>query len=670
MCLSTLNVASAAIEPMGLLSDGVILQRQKPIPLWGWAVPRELITVQLNGQSNSAVADASGKWTLDLPAMEAGMDLTIQISGDQTERPIEIKDVAIGEVWLASGQSNMEWRLKLVDMSDVADEPENRMIREARSSGIGTFREPNEKCRGSWKIDTPQNRPDFSAAAYYFARELQQELGVPVGFITAAVGGTAVEPWTPRDVVESIPIRRKWAQDYWASFEGYAEIKKTFLTESEAWLLANERVDTRKQADPKVNLQGDADQLWVPVSLSKQLPESIYSGYGILWLRKVVDVAADAFKDTTTYLRIYTKDSYPDIYVNGELVQDTTVENYSGRGVWVTARINAGTLHAGANEIALRVYSPFVPFETDRAYTMDGVTMDANWDAQVEADFGAPSETAAAEMPQTPESQVGYGRLPGVHFNRFIAPLAGYGMRGVIWYQGETNAMLHEVEEYAQVFPAMIQAWRDLWGQPEMSFYYCQLAGYGSKTKDPSNVGWAPFRRAQEAALKLPRTGQAILIDVGESDIHPYDKKSVGDRLARLALARDYGKDVVDCGPALKSLSVAENGRIEIRFDSLADGLVAMPFPETYAVSKNNEQFRPLVRYSPGSQLEGFALQDADGKWHWADAEVEGDTVKVHSESVPQPTAIRYNWQGYPNGNLFNSAGLPAVPFEANVSSN
>ncbi|WPJ95617.1 sialate O-acetylesterase [Coraliomargarita algicola] len=666
MCLTTLNLASAAIEPMGLITDGAILQRQQPIPVWGWADPGEAITVTLNGHSVKAVSDSTGKWTLQLPAMEAAMDLTMEISGEGATESITVKNVAIGEVWLASGQSNMEWLLKWVDMSDVADAPANPMIREARVSGIGSFREPNEKSRGSWKMDTPDHRPNFSAVGYRFASKLQHELGVPVGIIKAAVGGTAVEPWTPREVVDA--IRPIWSREYWAAYDAYPAQKKQYLAAVDAWLLENQRVDTREQSEPKGSLKPADDLAWTTVLTSQALPESLYSGYGVIWLRKTIEVPAGRFDDKATYFRTYTKDSYSDLYVNGQLIYDTTFESYPGQGTWVTARINPGVLQAGSNEIALRVYSPFVPFQMDRAYSIDDVKMDASWEAQVEVDYGAPSEAALASMPQMPKSQVGYGRLPAVHFNRFIAPIAGYAMRGVIWYQGETNAQQHEEAEYAQVFPAMIQSWRTLWGQPDMPFYYCQLAAYGSKSPDPAAVGWAPFRRAQEAALELPNTGQAVLIDVGESDIHPYDKLSVGDRLARLAFANDYNLDVVDSGPVMESVTLDEQGGVTVSFRSLAGGLVAQALPERYAVSHKKAQYRPFVRYAPDSELEGFALQDAAGKWHWAEASIHGDTVKVHSASAPQPVAIRYNWQSYPNGNLANSEGLPATPFESVLS--
>ena len=262
-----------------------------------------------------------------------------------------------------------------------------------------------------------------------------------------------------------------------------------------------------------------------------------------------------------------------------------------------------------------------------------------------------------------------------------VNPLIPYDFTGVIWYQGESNACQPQI--YTEATRALVADWRRQFGR-DFSFYWCQLANYQAKSVDPAhlipvpqtsieyfsatpyNSDWALFREAQAKALGIPGTGQAVLIDAGEADnVHPRNKQVVGWRLAALALAKDYGKKNAFSGPVYRELKV-ENGKIRLFFDFAESGLTARKIPEYYIVNSGRNQFLTLRRNSPGSELEGFAVAGKDGKWFWADAEIDGDTVLVWSDKVPKPTQVRYAWSNNPTCNLYNKAGFPAAPFRSN----
>ena len=242
-----------------------------------------------------------------------------------------------------------------------------------------------------------------------------------------------------------------------------------------------------------------------------------------------------------------------------------------------------------------------------------------------------------------------------------INPLIPFAINGAIWYQGEANA--GRAHQYQTAFPLLIADWREQWGQGDFPFYFCQLANYMAKKSAPAESAWAELREAQSKTLRLPNTGQAVIIDIGESaDIHPRNKKDVGERLARIALANDYGKSMPFSGPVFEALAIKENQAI-LSFRHAEGGLIAQPLGETYDVRSLTGETAPLARNSPNSELEGFAICGEDKVWVWADAKIQGDKVIVTSEKVPSPVAVRYAWADNPTCNLANAAGLPASPF-------
>lgn len=484
----------AEVRLPAIFSDHMVLQRDTPAVVWGWATPWAEVTVSLAGNSATAAAADDGRWRLELPAMPAavGETLTVSSGGQSLSR----SGVAIGEVWLCSGQSNMEWPLSASSNGDLEAMSANRPdIRLLTVPGPGS-QTPVEDFPGAWEPCTPEAAKQFSAVGYHFGKRLADTLGVPVGLIDNAWGGSAAEAWTPRPAIEGQPPLRSIV-DFWKA-------KEPELDEPAEW----------------------------------------------------------------------------------------------------------------------------AEYETAMA----------RWRRQVER-----AEAKGWRAPERPKARgLAYGnRRPANLFNARVAPIAGFAVRGVIWYQGESNA--DRAAEYRDLFPTMIQAWRDAWKEPRMPFYWVQLADFRKETTEPVESNWAQLREAQTMTLdRLENTGQAVIIDLGEaSDIHPKNKTEVGNRLARIALARDYGQEIAHASPRFDSLAV-EGGKAIVAFKDVAIRLRAID----------------------AKRVQGFELAGADGKFFRADAKVlDRNRVEVTCQSVPQPTAIRYAWADNPVCNLYDFAGLPVTPF-------
>lgn len=256
-------------------------------------------------------------------------------------------------------------------------------------------------------------------------------------------------------------------------------------------------------------------------------------------------------------------------------------------------------------------------------------------------------------------------KVPSGLFHGMLSPVVPYAITGAVWYQGESNARPGVSPLYRKSLRAMVEDWRKRWGCGEFPFYICQLPNFQVKSKEPGQTGtWAELREAQTKFLETPNTGMAVLIDVGEEKgLHPLNKKDPGQRLAKIALAKTYGKDVAYSGPVFESAKV-EDGKMRVKFAHADGGLKTSTIPATYAPKATEpDKTKPLVRNTPESEVEGFTICGADGKWAWATAKIEGADVLVWSAQVPQPVAVRYAWGDNPTCNLINGAGLPAGPF-------
>jgi len=487
--------AAAAVRPAAVFSDHMVLQRGGPVPVWGWAAPGEKVTVSIAGQTVEAAAAEDGRWRVTLAALKAGGPHTLVVKGAGSEA-VTVHDVLVGEVWLASGQSNMnmpiDWGVfgkwgspECTAALAKIDDPELRMF----LVGTKMSPKPARDVSGVWKVAKGNAVLKWSAAAYFFGVELRRELGVPVGIVKSAVGGTVIESWMSREALLAV----------------------------------------------SPDLQSSFDR----------------------WDRRVAAFSEEAYQK--------------------EL---------------------------------------------------------AEWRKKADA-----AKAEGKRPPRRPVRVTEHNRMPSCLYNGMIAPLVPYAMRGVLWYQGESNA--GNASAYARRFPAMIRQWRKDWGQAEMPLLFVQLANFRQRKTEPSDSAWAELREAQRLALSEPNTAMAVAIDIGDAgDIHPKNKQDVGKRLALGALKLAYGRDVVYSGPLYKSMTL-EDGTVRLRFTHVGGGLVA----------------------KGGGPLKGFAVAGEDGKFVWADATIDGDTVVVSSDAVAKPVVVRYGWADNPECTLYNAEGLPASPF-------
>ena len=622
--------ALAQVRLPSFFSDHMVLQRQQPIPVWGWAKPGEKVTVSLHNKSVATKADKAGKWQVQLPAEEAGGPYTLIIKGSNT---ISIGDVLIGDVWLCSGQSNMEWSVAQSMNSKeeiaAANYPNIRHFKVNRT--VATL--PQEDAAGSgWKPATPGFVGQFTGVGYYFARHLQKELNVPIGLLNTSWGGTHVETWTSREAFESEPefnaMINRLSVDY---MEGQKQSKDKAQNELQKSLELRKALSGPVEDWPKVTYTA-AD--WSLMNVPGLWEQQGMAGLdGVVWMRREFELTGTQAAAATLYLGMI--DDNDITWVNGTKAGET-----NGYNIDRVYKLPAGLLKPGRNVIALRIddtggggglYSKeeevYLSFADGSKLPLAG-----KWKVNLEKVYSS----AANAM--------GPNDYPTLLYNAMLHPLIPFGIRGAIWYQGESNT--GRAVQYRKAFPLMINDWRKRWAQGDFPFYFVQLATYFADAGGNKNSGneWAELREAQTMTLSLPNTGMAVTTDIGNpKDIHPTNKQEVGRRLALQALQQTYGQStLVASGPVLDK-AVFESNRSILHFNHTGSGLTTT---DKYGY------------------LYEFELAGSDGQWHFARAWIEGNTVVVQSEKVPNPVAARYNWTDNAEaGNLFNKEGLPAAPF-------
>ena len=644
---SVSGVSKPRLSP--IFSDNMVFQQKCQAPVWGKAEPGAKVTVKpsWNGKTYSTIADAEGRWRVDIPTSKGDFKKhTLTISDGE---PVVLNNVVVGEVWLGSGQSNMEmWFDRVagrtgdrVDINKAGDYPFIRLLHVSRATGMVERDEFSAEFEG-WAESSPETVANFSAAAWYFAHEIQEKMKVPVGVIDSSWGGTIIEAWmsgaamrefpeaaSQLALVEMLPDKE---EDREAAFEKGID---SFF--KDIWA-----------KDPGFN-ESESRTISLPCKIQDLWPAT----NGLFWFKKEVEIPA-AWEGRDLTLSLGPVDDFDDTYWNGEKVG-------SGR-LWSKAReyaIPANLVKAGKNEILIRNTDDHgnggIYGDADLLFIKgpDGskIRIDGDWKVCLSMSFEGMPKLARHEP-----------NLATVLFNAMIKPLAPFAIKGAIWYQGESN--VDKAYRYRDLMNAMILDWRSVWGY-DFPFYITQLAGYTSIIRTPGDNDWAELREAQAmSAEALDKVGMACIIDIGEADdIHPVRKREVGERLARLALANDYGKKVVANGPRHASHSIDGN-TIRVRFSDVAGGLRVIPSgdyaPVRYGKAGMDSE---LVRKAESGALVGFQIAGADKIWHWADAAIEGDEVIVSSPEVPHPLAVRYGWGANPVCNLFNSEGLPAWPF-------
>ena len=663
--------ACRAVQLPAIFSDHLVLQRGVETPIWGSAGPGENISVALGETAAKTVANAEGRWKVSLDLSNAGQGP--QVLAVEGKNRLEVQDVLVGEVWLCSGQSNMAFRLKegREIQSDV-EKSKGLPLRYFLAGGENSP-SPRESCVGKWVVASPETTPDFSAVAFYFARKISAELNVPVGLISASVGGTPIEAWTSAEAIATVPelkassyaLFRRWQVDGPKACDAYQLAMPQ-------WQEKYGRTDV-----PSGKVEGFLNEdtaSWTDIQILGNTRDAGLPAGGSVWLRTTVKAPIEPAPGSYWAVDVATPAGLHSVFVNGKKVGEVRdfgkIAAFAG-GMYRYA-IPMGLLHQGENSIALRVFHPGdelgvqgnpnrLDIEWQQAGEASKVSLIGKWKAKMETDLPPLTEAMKKDYPPAPEKPPNPSSVASTLFNGLIHPVIPYGIRGAIWYQGEANA--GRACQYQKSFPLMIRDWRAKWGRGDFPFYFCQLASFQAKVMVPKDSAWAELREAQSMALQLPNTGQAVLIDIGEeANIHPRNKKDAGERLALAALANTYGKPVAFSGPVYKKMSI-EGDQIRLQFSHVAGGLVAGPVPAEYLKRSSPWETAPLQRNSPDSPLEGFAICGEDRQWGWANARIEGDTVLVRSDKVARPVAVRYAWADNPNANLTNGSGLPASPF-------
>jgi sialate O-acetylesterase len=653
----------ADIRLPAIISNNMVLRKTQAVPVWGKADPGEQVSVTLGDQTASVLADESGRWKAILNLENSGpgpFEMTVE-----GENRLVVSNVAVGEVWLASGQSNMEWPIEdSANAKEVIAASKNPLVRQfvvQRSHAT----EPLDDVKGAWQEASPATTGKFSAVGYHFAKSLSAETGAPVGVISSAWGGTRIEPWMSLDAVESIPQISSERKAVLERMAKQTELKKIYTQEMPKWVESYGRTD-ESAPDPSIYTAADIDLTgWTPIKAPGEITGEGLPHSGVVWLRREIEIPSDG-GPVQIELPL---DGFDTVYWNGRQLRNTTFETYPGNGLFRNLRTPRDSVYQQKNVLAIRLYLPTGPGRFSKVPSVKDlvrkIELKDGWHAKAERGFPDLDAETLAQAPKPAEAPPTGDKVPTALFNAMIAPLLPASINGIIWYQGESNAA--NASQYKDSFAKLISDWREKWNRSDLPFYFCQLAAYRAKPSKPAESDWASLREAQSSALALPHTGQVVLIDSGEEgDIHPRDKKTVGERLSRIALAKLHSRDIVYSGPIVESWRF-EGGKAEITFRHAEGGLEARPLAETHLVSSTFKKTAPLLRNSPASQLEGFQIRGADTEWFWADARIDGDKVIVWCDKVSAPTAVRYGWADNPIVNLFNRKGLPSAPFRTDA---
>lgn len=611
-----------------IFGDHMVIQQGINAPVWGYDLPGKTITIGFAGYVTKAVTQDDGRWMARMPALPAGGPFRMTVIGSEM---IVIEDVLVGEVWLASGQSNMEWTLA----AGIGPGTE-REIASANLPSVRFFTVPKKTAiipltdtdKQIWRVCSPSTAGEFSAAAYFFAKELSVNRGVAVGIISSSWGATGAEAWISSGMLSTHPDFRETLltrNSDTASWNGF--VRKSLEAEKEREEIAKRSFIGLREGVNRISYD---DSGWRTCRYPPEMKNMGLAGYwGLVWLRKMFEMPRGMSRSPLSLITdIQARGAT--IYINGEEV--AVIDNPSGQ---VELRIPKGIVMEGANVLSVRLYvnwgSAQIGSErmTTLIRTADGrreVQLDGEWK------FNSGIELPVAQWQD-------YYNKPSVLFNGRIAPVMPYGIRGVIWYQGENNA--GNGHQYRSLFPLLINDWRIGWQQGNFPFLFVQLPNYMKRAEEPGESNWAELREAQLMTLRYPATGMAITIDIGDpDDIHPGNKREVGSRLALLAAKVAYNEDIVASGPLYESMKI-EGNTVRLRFASVGSGL----------------------KSSDPSGLKGFTVAGTDGKFCIADALIEGDEVIVSSPRVPMPVAVRYAWADNPECSLINREGLPASPF-------
>ena len=646
-----------------LFTDNMIIQQNAKLSVWGNAKSGSLIHVQSSwGVKATTTTNFEGKWSviLNTPAADHEQHKLIISNENQTR---VVQNILLGEVWLASGQSNMEMPLKGFNYTKIKEvvEGADKEISEANFPEIRMFTvnrniafEQSDKLEGSWIESSPETAKEFSAVAYFFAKKLHLELNVPIGIIHSSWGGSPAESWTRLDYLKQVNGFQNTEDRLQIALDPNSPYNKWLLDhEFVLWdsLIEVDQMKWIKAKHKRFVLSEFEDSSWEKMNqteISQIFEKNDFNG--IVWLRQKINF--DKLPEGNVTLDIGKTDDLYAVFLNGQLV--------ARKEYWGEASsqyvIPKSIIKKGLNTIAIRFIDVWgiggLDADSNRGFYIENEkikSLEQSWRVNVVAyqtngDFYLLKQGIDEIVYPKPNRMPHHPNSPTVLYNGMIAPLVPYAIKGVIWYQGESNES--RAEQYSHLFPALIDSWRAAWNNPNMPFYYVQIAPYGGGSwGDNSNKKETgpELRESQMQTLTKNDVGMVIITDLGDEKlIHPPKKKEVGERLALWAMAKNYNyDDLVYSGPVFRSVEFINNKAL-VSFEHAESGL-----------------------FCPDSEIRYFELAGTDGQYYPAKAYITKNQVVVWAKKVPNPKKIRYAWKNYVKVNLFNMEGLPASSFRS-----
>jgi sialate O-acetylesterase len=622
-----------------VFSDNMVLQQKTNAAIWGKATAGKAvkITVSWNKINYGTITDASGNWKIKVATPGYGGPYTITISDGEL---LVLNNVLIGDVWICSGQSNMEMPLagwgKILNNEKEIAEAKFPNIRLLQADHITSNSPINDAkvANGGWQECSPKYIAEFSSTAYFFAHEVYEKTKIPIGLIHTSWGGTIAEAWTSAESLKKMT-------DFSAAVDKIQKSAKNPSTISyeekvQNWVKTITEKDSGYQAGQAKWASAETTN-WKNMTLPTLWEDAALKNFdGIVWFTKKITLPEN-WKTNGVKLNLGTIDDNDITFVNGVKVGETVGYNV-GRSYVIPANL----LKDGENTITVRVfdsgggggvYGEAKDLNLTNNKT-EKISLAGDWKYKVGLDF--------KNVEAKPYEEDGPNR-PTVLYNAMIHPYLQFSIKGAIWYQGESNA--DRAYQYRELFPVMIKDWRQKWGQGDFPFYFVQLANFMQVDNAPVESAWAELREAQQKTLGLPNTGMATIIDIGDAkDIHPKNKQEVGRRLALIALAKTYGQKINYSGPVYQSSKV-EGKQIRLTLGNTENGL----------------------KSADGAALSGFAIAGVDKKFYWAKATIQGNQIVVSSDQVANPVAVRYAWGNNPVANMTSNDGLPASPFRTDT---
>lgn len=658
-------VAVLKVDPV--FSSNMVLQQERPIAFFGSADPGSSVTVEFNGKKVTVKAGDDGKWRAEFPAVKAG-ETAYMVRISDGKKSVTLNDVLVGEVWFCSGQSNMQMPVGKVFRRGWSAENCEEEVRNATDPQIRyafqrlvssqTDRKPARYSQAmGWVKCSPDVAHYFSATAYFFGRKLRQDLKVPIGLVNASWGGTRIEPWISEEGYKQAGLdyeagqidRFKMTPEEKKAFE--AKEQERFSREMAAWYPNFEKAE----AAAKNRAAGWADPAFDDSAWKKWNNQDRYNKFVVRWYRMKFQLPK-SMQNQKVRLSIGKVGETADVYLNGKRIGGWKPFD-AEKSKRISLELAADAFQPGENVIAVRTENFFNSSTTNNMNSIRQARLSAGKARFALNKWVQADEYNERQQPIAGKRAPGFinipyksHQFPGALYNGMTDAWTKLPVRGVIWYQGCSNA---GQQHYYPLHKALIADWRAKWNNPDMPFLIVQLAGYEPgrannwKNSDPNRPsGYALTRDIQQQMLKIPNVGLACAIDIGEAaNIHPANKQDVGRRLALEAERIAYGKKIVSRGPLFRAAK-EENGALRVSFDNAEGGL----------------------KTSDGKAPNGFAVAGADKKFVWADAKIDGDTVLVSSPSVPAPKYVRYAYVGYRGDcNLRNQADLPAYPFRSDA---